>query len=655
VSAVDAINPGDTELHPAITTTTSNALVLFTAAQYRSNATNSFLEDPSLKTVSISEQVTASSGVVNLTVSGGDTPTFQTAGATVNILAPATTYTLELPNIIDGSRFQVFNVTSDTELTNALVSGGTGIDQQYILDTDYSANDIGRLRITFQSGTTCKQRIELDFSFGNTTTVNNLPTEQVDDPVYTAYGVDGSTITEFSWDSGNIQVDIDDADNTTVVQRIAAWMCYFVTTATGIDEAFGSLDWESLNSIKINTDTVDLKLDNTKATPLFLNGGRLYRDDSTTIIASTSNAIQVDYAPVYIAETGVSGLTASESTQLFALGTPGAVADAVWDEPIADHLAAGSTGEALNDAQGDPADVIADAVWDEALSGHLTAGTFGLSAAIGGRVMFDGSIIGTPTSTTIQLDGGSAVDDFYKEELIYFAGGPATGLIRSIIAWDGTTKTATLDAALPVVPNVGNRAIIQGAHIHSIPDIQDGLASQASIDALNDLSAADVNAEVDQALADYDGPTKAELDAAQTAIQDDIALVEGISPVEVKAQVDQALIDYDPPTKAELDAAQTAIQDDIALVEGISPTEVKAQVDQGLADYDGPTKAELDAAFTEIKGAGWTNETLVDIRATLDDLDVDVAPTDLTATLIENDRISGVIETSELSATLEDS
>lgn len=44
--------------------------------------------------------------------------------------------------------------------------------------------------------------------------------------------------------------------------------------------------------------------------------------------------------------------------------------------------------------------------------------------------------------------------------------------------------------------------------------VQSGIATSAEIAALNDLSAAEVNAEVDTALADYDGPTKAELDTA---------------------------------------------------------------------------------------------------------------------------------------------
>ena len=48
-----------------------------------------------------------------------------------------------------------------------------------------------------------------------------------------------------------------------------------------------------------------------------------------------------------------------------------AIADAVWDEPIADHLNAGSTGEALSNAgaSGNP--------WDAPLLGNNTEGTFG--------------------------------------------------------------------------------------------------------------------------------------------------------------------------------------------------------------------------------------------------------------------------------------
>jgi hypothetical protein len=55
------------------------------------------------------------------------------------------------------------------------------------------------------------------------------------------------------------------------------------------------------------------------------------------------------------------------------------IANAVWDEPMGDHLIPDSTGEALFDAA-DPQytpSQIADAVWDEQSSGHVAAGSFG--------------------------------------------------------------------------------------------------------------------------------------------------------------------------------------------------------------------------------------------------------------------------------------
>jgi len=48
---------------------------------------------------------------------------------------------------------------------------------------------------------------------------------------------------------------------------------------------------------------------------------------------------------------------------------------------------------------------------------------------------------------------------------------------------------------------------------HNIDSVGDAVA------ALNNLSTAQVNVEVDSALADYDGPTKAELDASELAIR----------------------------------------------------------------------------------------------------------------------------------------
>ena len=121
----------------------------------------------------------------------------------------------------------------------------------------------------------------------------------------------------------------------------------------------------------------------------------------------------------------------------------------------------------------------------------------------------------------------------------------------------------------------------------------------AGLAALNDVSAADVNAQVDLALSDYDPPTKAEMDTAINALND-------LSAADVNAQVDLALSDYDPPTKAEMDTAINALND-------LSAADVNAQVDLALSDYDPPTKAEMDAGF-----AGTIDANIVQVLGTTD-------------------------------------
>lgn len=61
--------------------------------------------------------------------------------------------------------------------------------------------------------------------------------------------------------------------------------------------------------------------------------------------------------------------------------------------------------------------------------------------------------------------------------------------------------------------------------INTIDTTVDGIST--SISGLNDLSAAEVNTQVDIALADYDGPTQAELLVVRDAILDAIADIDG--------------------------------------------------------------------------------------------------------------------------------
>lgn len=218
--------------------------------------------------------------------------------------------TLETPvdvlavNLIDDTRVQIYNVTKDAELDNSVVSGGSG----YSLSVNLAgaAVDVGdtlRIRAAYQSGTTAKLEIEATGSL--TTSGLSFLDSQDNNEIYNAYGLDGSTVSEFSWDNPNLEIDVNDTDNVTEIQRIGAWYSYYITTSDGIANLVGCVVWESLNSVKVITAMCNLTIDNTKAAALFLHGGRMYRDDDATIISATSNSIQVDYSPVYVAQADV--------------------------------------------------------------------------------------------------------------------------------------------------------------------------------------------------------------------------------------------------------------------------------------------------------------------------------------------------------------
>lgn len=159
-----------------------------------------------------------------------------------------------------------------------------------------------------------------------------------------------------------------------------------------------------------------------------------------------------------------------------------------------------------------------------------------------------------------------------------------------------------------------------------------GTTIPAQISGLNNLSAAQVNAEVDTALAGYDGPTKAEMDAAFTeikgatwattdtleAIRDrgDAAWTTATgfsthSAADVRAEMDA----NSTQLAAIVTDTGTTLPAQISGLNNISASDVLTQATSALTAYDAPTKAEMDAAFTEIKGATWSStDTLEAIR-----------------------------------------
>lgn len=126
-------------------------------------------------------------------------------------------------------------------------------------------------------------------------------------------------------------------------------------------------------------------------------------------------------------------------------------------------------------------------------------------------------------------------------------------------------------------------------------------ATAAAIAALNNLSAAQVNAEADTALADYDGPTFAELDARTDAVDAALVTIDNFLDTEVAALVTGvAAILADTGTDGVvLSAATQQAIADVLLGRSVASVEASAGV-YTLASL-------ILAAFeSEISGTAWT-------------------------------------------------
>ena len=241
-------------------------------------------------------------GTFTRTLSGGATLTMG-AGATStgNITHTSGTKVwtrINLTNIVTGSRVQLYNTTTSTELYNDV----PGTDLSY--QQDWVSNDTIRYRVAKQDLATAKEFIEGTDTFVNTGLFIKIT--QLDDTTYNTNAVDGSTVTGITIIPSPARVKMNIAGGAIPWKDIYAYQVYWLTTATGIaDEAAFIEAPDTANYILTNFD-----IRNDSTTPLTITGG--WGKDSVTntiagVIDVAGSAGNIYAEPDHIIPYGTSG------------------------------------------------------------------------------------------------------------------------------------------------------------------------------------------------------------------------------------------------------------------------------------------------------------------------------------------------------------
>ena len=219
---------------------------------------------------------------------------------------------ISVTGIVSGSRMRISKTDGDVEIFNQEIAG-TSYQATYSEGVEYSTGDELEIRVAHIS------RLEFASVVKATDTGWSLIVKQEENSVYESYGVNGANVDGITWDGGNMEFDFDETDNVLEGGNIAAWYFNFITTETGIAEAFGAIRWPQINRISVRTETRAITFDNTRTQPLIITGAWINRDDGTSIISTNSNSIQIDPPAVFVQETTASGLTSDESGKLDAI------------------------------------------------------------------------------------------------------------------------------------------------------------------------------------------------------------------------------------------------------------------------------------------------------------------------------------------------
>jgi hypothetical protein len=213
--------------------------------------------------------------------------------------------TISAPNLISGTRVRVYDEDNAVELYNDVL-GSSGFSESFVYTSDTTVT----LTATYTSGATAKLGLSATGIF-TSSGVTFLASQQ-DDTVYNGYAINGSTVTGFTADYAQDDVNLSMATNFTAAS-LYAWWVYTLATEDGIRNFFGGITALDSANIQINVPAVSIFLDNNTANFIYQTDTiRLFRSDGVypaKTVTTGGGGIQVNWnSNVYVGTADISAL-----------------------------------------------------------------------------------------------------------------------------------------------------------------------------------------------------------------------------------------------------------------------------------------------------------------------------------------------------------
>lgn len=438
------------------------------------------------------ELVNSSGGAVVVQAPVG--VSYTNTGPNITVELPSLDVVVSAPALISGSRVQLYNLTDDVEVLNTEIANAG-----MTYTTPFTSNKVMRLRADHAS------KLPLETVGVLTASGLTFLDVQIEDDVYLGNGIDGGAVSEFAPDGANIQVDINDPDGVTNIQRLYAWLQWYMTTEEGVRSTFfGAVSAIDSANYVINQTKADIKLDNVAAFPVRVVGGYLSRRDGSTVIAPLSHSIQMDPGKAYAIETGVSGLTADEGNKLNQISllaletTAQSAATAAAAAAVQATEAADNTTTLLGQSAPTAA-AVAAAVWSDAKAGTLALEVTTQEALAAAELAASrgADLLAQPAPTVEAITDGvwSAVDALALEataDAAMQAAELAASRTAELLTRPALTADAIAEGVWAATADTHDAAGSMGAVINSVSDL--ALESTAQAAASNAALAAALSA-----------------------------------------------------------------------------------------------------------------------------------------------------------------